>query len=264
MTRWRGQGRAAAAGTRVATILAAVAVGLGPAWFTAGVAAPMQPGVLDAAEAMWGTERYCTGYEKTFHGAWGLKSDAAGPPVLFRIGASADGAGCYAQLNVVTPPGIAPYELPRFGANAEARGRLWTLHYRGIVLLVDSERGTAVRRAPGEATRTGVLLPRPPLVGDPSPAPSTRQRERWYGNWRGRFPGLPSSVNLRISGSGADRVQARISMLFMAETFEGRFHGEMLVLRWRNRHVGLSTAHGGEALVYHDYRGRIFRFRRVR
>ena len=53
-------------------------------------------------------------------------------------------------------------------------------------------------------------------------------------------------------------------MLLMAENFTGRFHGEMLVLRWRNRHVGLRMEPGGDALAYNDYRGRVFRFRRRR
>ena len=28
----------------------------------------------------------------------------SGTPILFRIGTNADGKGCYAQLNVMTPP----------------------------------------------------------------------------------------------------------------------------------------------------------------
>ena len=65
---------------------------------------------------MAGTEHYCTGYETTFHGAWEARDGGdggdAGPSVLFRIGVNAGGEGCYAQLNVMTPPGVAPYELP--------------------------------------------------------------------------------------------------------------------------------------------------------
>jgi len=48
----------------------------------------------------------------------------------------------------------------------------------------------------------------------------------------------------------------------MKQTFTGRFYGEMLVFRWRNRHVGLVMEPGGDVLVYTDYRGRIHRFRR--
>ena len=80
--------------------------------------------------AVAGTERYCTGYETTFHGAWGageageIEEDgaAARPPVLFRVGVNGDGAACYAQLNVRTPPGVAPYELPRFRADGQGDG----------------------------------------------------------------------------------------------------------------------------------------------
>ena len=50
----------------------------------------------------------------------------------------------------------------------------------------------------------------------------------------------------------------------MAKTFTGRFHGEMLVFRWRNRHVGLHMEPDGDTLVYNDYKGRVFRFRRKR
>ena len=57
-------------------------------------------------------------------------------------------------------------------------------------------------------------------------------------------------------------VDGRISMLLMAETFTGRFHGEMLVFRWRNRHVGLVMDPGGDTIVYTDYNGTGFRFRR--
>ena len=182
-------------------------------------------------------------------------------PVSFRIGANAGGAGCHAQLNVMAPPGVAPYELRRSRAKAK-EGTVWTLRYRGIVLIVDTERGTVVRRESGEVTRTGVLLARPPGVEDPPPAPPARQRERWYGRGRGRFPGLPFPVNLRLSAVGAGRVQGRISMLLMSETFAGRFHGEMLVFRWRDRHVGFVMERGSDAIVYNDYRGRVFRFRR--
>ena len=53
---------------------------------------------------MAGTEQYCMGYERTFHGKWAAgDAGVSDPPVLFRIGANADGGGCYAQLNVMTP-----------------------------------------------------------------------------------------------------------------------------------------------------------------
>ena len=53
-------------------------------------------------------------------------------------------------------------------------------------------------------------------------------------------------------------------MLLMAKTFTGEFHGEMLVFRWKNRHVGLLMEPDGDTLVYTDYKGRVSRFRRVR
>ena len=67
-----------------------------------------------------------------------------------------------------------------------------------------------------------------------------------------------------ILTSGARGVQGRISSLPMAKTFTGRFHGEMPVFRWRNRHVGPVMDPEGDALVYTDYRGRVSRFRRRR
>ena len=100
---------------------------------------------------MDGTERYCVGYERTFHGEWeaGVDLAGAGPPVLFRIGANSRGAGCYAQLNVRTLPGVAPYELPRFRAKSKGGGTAWMLRYREIVLDLDTKSGTAVRREGG-------------------------------------------------------------------------------------------------------------------
>ena len=53
-------------------------------------------------------------------------------------------------------------------------------------------------------------------------------------------------------------------MLLMAKNFTGRFHGEMLVFRWENRHVGLRMEPDGDVLVYTDDKGRVSRFRRVR
>ena len=263
----RGGATAPGPGPRLVPLLAAAAAGLGAvAWTSAAdtMAAP-KPAPEARAGAMPGTEHYCTGYARTFHGEWRFGDAAAaggaGRPVPFRIGANAGGAGCYAQLNVVAPPGVAPYELRRFLAKAR-EGTVWSLRYRGIVLIVDTERGTVVRRESGEVTRTGVLLARPPGVEEPPPAPSARQRERWYGRWRGRFPGLPFPVKLRLSAVGAGRVQGRMSMLLMSETFAGRFHGEMLVFRWRKRHVGFVMERGSDAIVYNDYRGRVFRFQR--
>ena len=274
--RRRGRSGAVALGARAAPILAAAAVGLGPGWFEAAGArapaapeVPAQPVVLETA-AMAGTERYCAGYDTTFHGVW-RAGDAAeagegvagGPPVLFRIGVNDNGAACYAQLNVQTPPGVAPYELRRFRAEPREGGG-WTLRNRAIVLEIDAGTGRVVRREGRNATRTGALLARPPAVGDPPPPPSARQRERWYGWWRGRFPGAPFPVALRLSDSGKeDRVQGHISMLLMVKNFTGRFHGEMLVFRWKNRHVGLLMEPDGDTVVYNDYKGRVSRFRRV-
>ena len=212
---------------------------------------------------MAGTEHYCTGYERTFHGEWTLADvEGSGTPILFRIGTNADGKGCYAQLNVMTPPGIAPYELPRF--RAEARDGAWTLHYRDIVLDLDTGHGTAVRRQGAGSPWTGVLLARPPPVGDVRTVPPARQMERWYGKWRGRFANLPFPVTLQISGSGASQVQGKISALLMAQSFTGRFHGEMLIFRWRNRHVGLLMEPGGDTLVHINYEGKVFQFHRRR
>ena len=271
--RRRGRPGAVAPGARVASILvASAAVGLGAGWFEAagararaGPEVPVQPVVLGAA-AMVGTEHYCTGYETTFHGEWeagdaGRTGAAAVPPVLFRIGVNGDGAACYAQLNVRKPPGVAPYELPRFRVERREDDG-WTLRYRAIALEIDAGSGTAVRRDAGEVTRTGVLLPRPPPVGEAPPAPSAERRARWYGTWRGRFPGAPFPVTLRFTESWAGSVMGRISMLLMKQDFSGWYHGEMLVFRWKNRHVGLVMERDGATLVYNDYRGRVLRFHR--
>ena len=216
---------------------------------------------------MAGTEHYCTGYETTFHGAWEAADegggDAAGSPVPFRIGVNAGGEGCYAQLNVRTPPGVAPYELPRFEARGPDGGA-WSLRYRETVLEIDTRNGTAARREGGGPARAGVLLANAPTIEDPPAPPDAPRRERWFGRWRGYFPGVSFPISLHFAASEAGRVQGRISSLLMAMTFTGRFHGEMLVFRWRNRHVGLVMDEGNDALVYTDYKGRVSRFHRVR
>ena len=241
--------------------LAAAGAGSGSAAGGVGAAAPPRTGG-PAATVMAGAERYCTGYEHTFHGVW-TSEDEEGAPVLFRVGANggAGGRGCYAQLNVMERRGIAPYELPRFHVETEDGG-LRTLRYRTILLVLDTERRTAVHRQGDGPPRTGSLLERPPPVGNVPPAPPARRMERWYGRWRGRFAGLPFPVTLRFSGGAANEVNGRISALLWARSFTGRFHGEMLVFRWRNRHVGLILEEGGNSLVHVNYRGEAFRFHR--
>jgi len=266
--RWR----TTAPGARSASVLvAALEVGFAAACHGAAAEIPALPVVLEDV-AMSGTERYCTGYETTFHGVWGAgeagEAEAsvavAAPPVLFRIGLDAGGAGCYAQLNVRTPPGVAPYELPRFRARAGPGRDAWTLRYRADVLEIDVGTGRVVRREGGSVVRSGLLLPGSPPVGEHLPPPSAERRARWYGTWRGRFPGAPFRVTLRFNESFAGGVSGRISMLLMSQTFTGRFHGDMLVFQWKNRHVGLFVEPGGDTLVYNDYRGRVARFGRVR
>ena len=44
-------------------------------------------------------------------------------------------------------------------------------------------------------------------------------------------------------------------MPLMKKTFTGRFHGEMLVFRWRNRHVGLLMEPGGRNARLHRLQG---------
>ena len=243
----------------VPALVVAGAAGLSP--FATAVAATATQGAPDSG-AMAGTEDYCAGYEQTFNGTWAsVEPGATGPPVLFRIGANADGAGCYAQLNLATRSGVAPYELPRFQAR-ERDAAAWTLRYRDIVLEVDPARGSAVRRKGGAPPRSGALLALSPQVGEAPPRPPSRQRARWYGKWRGRLSGIPFRVTLRFAEARAGEVTARISSLLMRRTFMGWFHGEMLVFRWRNRHVGLRMEPDGKAIVYNDYRGRVFRFQR--
>ena len=247
----------------LALVLAASGAGSGFAAGDAGAAAPPRtdgPG----ATVMAGAERYCTGYEHTFHGAW-TPEGRKGAPILFRVGANtgAGGRGCYAQLNVMEGRGIAPYELPRFRVET-GDGGVWTLRYRDLHVVLDTGRRTAVHRQGGGPPRAGRLLDRPPPVGNVPPAPPARRMERWSGRWRGRFASLPFPVTLRFSGAGANEVQGRISALLWARSFTGRFHGEMLVFRWRNRHVGLVMEEDGNSLVHVNYRGKVFRFHRRR
>ena len=264
----------------MSVLVAALEVGFAAAGHGAAAETPARPAAAGAATetvtetaALAGTERYCKGYDTTFHGVWGAgkagEAEAivagAAPPVLFRIGVNAGGAACYAQLNVRTPPGVAPYELPRFRAKAGPGGDAWTLRYRADVLEIDAGSGRVVRREGRSVVRSGLLLLAPPPVGEPLPPPSAERRARWYGTtWRGRFPGAPFRVTLRFNESSAGRVIGRISMLLMSQTFTGRFHGDMLIFRWKNRHVGLVMEPGGDTLVYNDYRGRVSRFRRAR
>lgn len=256
----RSIGAARAGAGVVPALVVAVAAGLSP-FAAAGATTATQR--VPVSAAMAGTEDYCAGYEQTFHGKWTpVEAGTLGPPVLFRIGVNSRGKGCYAQLNVMTPPGVAPFELPRF--RADAGDDIWRLHYRGTVLEIDTARGTAVRRLGEEPPQSGTLLAHPPPVGEAPPPPTARQRARWYGKWRGRLSRLPFPVTLRFAESGTGEVVGRISSLLMRQTFRGRFHGEMLVFRWRNRHVGLVMEPGGDTLVYHDYRGRVHRFRRRR
>ena len=246
---------------RLTCLFVAVATG-GPALSAAAGAAATGDGAPGVA-AMAGTNDYCSGYEDLFHGTWsgGGDGEDGGRPVLFRIGVNARGKGCYAQLNVETPPGVAPYELPRFRVETKGNGTR-TLRYRDIVLEIDPANGTAVRTKGEQPPRTGTLLAQLPRVGDAPPLPPARQRARWYGKWRGRLSGVPFRVTLHFSDAGKGRVRGRISSLLMNRTFPGRFHGEMLVFRWRNRHVGLVMEPDGDALVYNDYKGRTYRFRR--
>ena len=173
----------------VPVIVAVGVVGLPPNSAAVGAATAKEGVAVEAAVAMADTDEYCTGYERTFHGEW---SDGAGGgrPVLFRIGVDSGGTGCYAQLNVMTPPGVAPYELRRFRVEASGDGA-WTLRYRDTVLEIDSATGTAVRRKGDEAPQPGALLAHAPAVGDSPPALSAKERVRWYGKWRGRLSEVP-------------------------------------------------------------------------
>ena len=261
-----GRPGAAAPGVRIAPVLApALAVilsGVGPAW-NLGAETPPDEAVPRAA-AMSGTEDYCVGYGTTFHGEWNAGGAAAsGPPTPFRIGVNAGGAACYAQLGVMSSTRVAPHEVPRFRVRSRG-GDTWSLRYRDFALDLDANSGSVVRRRGAEPPWTGVLLSGPPPLGAALPAPPGEQRKRWYGKWRGRLSGIPFRVTLRFAPSGAGEVRGRISSLLMNESFTGRFHGEMLVFRWRNRHVGLVMEPGGDELVYNDYKSRVFRFRRAR
>ena len=272
LTGGRLRWRTSAPGARVAPVLvAALEVGFAAACHGVAAETPALPVVLEEV-AMAGTERYCTGYDTTFHGVWGAGEageaeatvDVAAPPVLFRIGVNASGPACYSQLNVRKPPGVAPYELARFQARAGPGGDAWTLRYRANVLEIDVGSGRVVRREGRSVVQSGLLLSGPPPVGEHLSPPSAERRARWYGTWRGRFPGVPFRVTLRFNETFAGEIIGRISMLLMSEAFTGRFHGEMLVFQWKNRHVGLVMEADGDTVVYNDYRGRVSRFRRVR
>ena len=240
------------------------AVLIGP-WLAATVAeaAPLRS-PTSRAPAMAGTEQYCSGYDETFHGEWiETGPGASRPPMPFRIGADSDGAACYSQLGVMSSRRVAPYELPRFRVESKGGG-IRTIRYRDFVLELDTGSATAVQRRGEEPPWTGTLLDGPPPVGGAHTAPPEAWRERWYGKWRGRLSDLPFPVTLRFSRSGGEGVDGRISMLAVADSFTGWFHGEMLVFRWKNRHVGLVMESAGDAIVYNDYKGRVFRFSRMR
>ena len=230
---------------------------MGPCWSlertTTGGEDTAVPGVL------WGTEGYCRGYEETFQGWWKTE----GPPVTFRVGVNNDGnKGCYAQLSVAVSDGIAPYELPRFRVSRQ--DGLWSLAYRNAKVRIDPVHRTASRRVGEDATYVGTLREDAlPLQPPPTP-PSEQWIRRWHGSWKGRFAKLPFAVTLRFAGSDPNRIEGRISAPFTAKTFIGRFHGEMLVFRWKNRHIGLRLEEAGDTLVHVNYRGKVFRFRRKR
>lgn len=243
---------------RLALFLAAAGAGSGLA---AGDAGAFLNTADPAGAAIIGTERYCTGYEHTFHGEW-TDENPESAPLPFRVGANtdADDRGCYAQLGVMGGRNIAPYELARF--RVVAGNGVWTLSYRAIRVILDTERRTAVHRQGERPPRTGRLLAQPPPVGSIPPAPPVRRMELWYGRWRGRFARLPFPVTLRFSGAGTNEVKGRVSGLLTSRSFTGWFHGEMLIFRWRNRHVGLVMEEGGDSLVHVNYRGQVFRFHR--
>ena len=249
----------------VPVIVAVGVVGLPPFSAAVGAATAKEGVTVEAAVALADTEEYCTGYERTFHGEWSGGGGGAdgGRPVLFRIGVNSGGNGCYAQLNVMMPRGVAPYELRRFRAETGGDGA-WTLRYRDTVVEIDTATGTAVLRKGDETPQPGTLLAQAPAVGDSPPAPPATERARWYGKWRGRLSEVPFRVTLRFTESGPGTVKGRVSSLLMKRNFTGRFHGGMLVFRWRNRHVGLVMEPGGDTLVYNDYKGRVYRFRRRR
>lgn len=241
-------------------------VAAAPALALAGLAASVPPPAAGAVEApgiMAGAERYCDGYEKTFDGMW---TSGAGAPVPFRVGvgpSDAEARACYAQLNVDEARRIAPYELRRYQASP-GPGGVWTLRYRRFEVEIDPARGTAAHRRGEADAETGVLLPAPPPVAPAPPPLSPDRAEPWYGEWKGRFPGVPVPVTLRLSESGPGRVGGELSALFVgSRSFTGRFHGGMLVFPWKNRYVGFSLEPGGEALVHVSYRGEVFRFRRL-
>ncbi len=237
-----------------------------PALALAGLAAsvPSSPaGAVEAPAIMAGAERYCEGYEETFDGVW---TSGAGAPVPFRVGVAPPGAearACYAQLNVDEARRIAPYELRRYEASRGPGGVVWTLRYRHFEVEIDPARGTAAHRRGEAEAETGVLLPVPPPVAPAPPAPSPDRAERWYGKWKGRFPGVPFPVTLRLSESGPGEVGGELSVPLLSRSFAGRFHGGMLVFPWKNRHIGFSLEPDGGTLVHVSYKGEVFRLRRA-
>lgn len=239
-------------------------VAAAPALALAGLAASVPPPAAGAVEApgiMAGAERYCDGYEKTFDGMW---TSGAGAPVPFRVGvgpSDAEARACYAQLNVDEARRIAPYELRRYQASP-GPGGVWTLRYRHFEVEIDPARRTAAHRRGQDDAETGVLLSAPPPVAPAPPAPSPDRARRWYGKWKGRFPGVPLPVTLRLSESGPGEVGGELSVPLLSREFAGRFHGGMLVFPWKNRYIGFSLEPDGGALVHVSYKGETFRLRR--
>ena len=152
--------------------------------------------------------------------------------------------------------------FPAFGPKRETAPGPFTTEISFWTSIPDTERPFAVR----------VRAHRGPACCSRGPLPSVMSgrslpRGRWSvgtGSGGGRFANLPFPVTLQISGSGASQVQGKISALLMAQSFTGRFHGEMLIFRWRNRHVGLLMEPGGDTLVHINYEGKVFQFHRRR
>ena len=241
-----------------------------PPWCLPRPRGPMSEAEREA-RAMADTERYCVGYERTFHGEWETGADraVAGPPVLFRIGANSRGAGCYAQLNMRTPPGVAPYELPRFRARAKGGGTAWTASLPRNRSGVRHE-----EREPWSAARAGTWFETASCSPDRRPWANRRPRtsrsataalvrEVARSHLGSSVPGdhswqiLPGRAGPRtgtdIDASHGSRtshrpVPRRDARLSLAQPTRRTAHGI------RRRHPRLRN----------DYRGRVFRFRRRR